>query len=306
MKKIIITGSNGLLGQNLTTLLLKEKEKYQVTGFSRGKNRSGRKDFKYVSIDLTDKNHLIKELNKIQPNVIVNTVAMTQVDQCEMQRDRCDALNVSVLDSLIQFSEKSNVHLVHLSTDFIFDGYKKGYYKETDLPNPLNYYGLSKLKAENKLINSNTNHTILRTILVYGKVLDMSRTNIVLWVKESLEAGKLINVVNDQYRMPTYVVNLAEACKAVIEKNKKGIFNVSSTQLLSIYDIAKQIAETFNLNKELISPISSKGLNQLAQRPVSTGFDLSKTSRELGLSFKTFKEDIQNFKETMTLKNTFN
>ena len=134
----------------------------------------------------------------------------------------------------------------------------------------------------------------------------MSRTNIVLWVKESLEAGKLINVVNDQYRMPTYVVNLAEACKAVIEKNKKGIFNVSSTQLLSIYDIAKQIAETFNLNKELISPISSKGLNQLAQRPVSTGFDLSKTSRELGLSFKTFKEDIQNFKETMTLKNTFN
>ena len=306
MKKIIITGSNGLLGQHLMTLLLKEKEKYEVIGFSRGTNRSGREDFKYVSIDLTHKDQLIKELNSIQPNIIINAAAMTQVDQCEKQKDQCDALNVVAVETLIEFSEKNNVHIVHLSTDFIFDGKKKGYYKETDIPNPLSYYGLSKLKAENKLMNSGVEYTILRTILVYGKVLNMSRSNIVLWVKESLELGKVIYVVNDQYRTPTYVMTLAEACKSVIDKDKKGIFNISSTQLLSIYDIAKQIAETFNLNEALITPISSQELNQPAQRPESTGFDLSKTTKELGLDFKTFKEDIQNFKQTITLKKTFN
>ncbi len=299
MKKIIVTGSNGLLGQSLLTLLLEETNKYEVVGFSRGKNRSGREDFEYISIDLTDKKELQEALNQCQPDVIINTAAMTQVDQCEDEKEECDLLNVTTVESLIEFSETNNVHLVHLSTDFIFDG-KKGNYKETDTPNPVSYYGLSKLKAENKLINSSIDYTILRTILVFGKVYDMSRSNIVLWVKESLEARKSINVVDDQYRMPTYVVTLAEACKAAIDKNKYGIYNVSSTELLSIYDIAIQIAETFNLNKELISPISSKELNQRAQRPEKTGFDLSKTKKELGIELRNFKEDLQNFKQIIT------
>ncbi|SEB73530.1 dTDP-4-dehydrorhamnose reductase [Tenacibaculum sp. MAR_2009_124] len=299
MKKVIVTGSNGLLGQSLLALLLDEKDAYEVVGFSRGKNRSGRDDFQYVSIDLTDKKKLIKELNEIKPDVIINTAAMTQVDQCEEKKDECHILNVEVVESLIEFSNDNDVHIIHLSTDFIFDG-KKGYYKETDIPNPVSYYGLSKLKAEDKLINSGVDHTILRTILVYGKVFDMSRSNIVLWVKESLEAGNLINVVNDQYRMPTYVKTLSEACKLAIDKRKYGIYNISSTELLSVYDIAIQIAEAFNLNKGLISPIASKELNQRAQRPEKTGFDLNKTKKELGIELRKFKEDLQNFKQIIT------
>ncbi|KOY50506.1 SDR family oxidoreductase [Polaribacter dokdonensis] len=298
MIKVVITGSNGLLGQSLLNLLLDEKNKYEVYGFSKGENRSGRNDFKYYSLDITNKEQLIKEIKKLQPNYIVNTAAMTQVDACENNKSACDTLNVDVVKWLAEICKKINAHLIHISTDFIFDG-KKGWYTETDEPNPLSYYGLSKLKSEQVLEKLTINYTILRTILVYGKVYDMSRSNIVLWVKESLENKKEITIVDDQYRTPTYVKDLALACKISIDKNATGVFNIASSELLSIYEIAKQIADVFNLDDSYIKPISTSTLNQTANRPIKTGFDLSKTNKEFNFYPKTFKDDLQRFKETL-------
>ena len=298
MIKVVITGSNGLLGQSLLNLLLKDKDSYQVYGFSRGKNRSGREDFNYISIDITEKEELDKKLEQIQPDYIINTAAMTQVDDCETNKQACDILNVDVVKWMTRFASKSKTYIIHLSTDFIFDG-KKGYYKETDKPNPLSYYGLSKLKSEQVLKDSKINFTILRTILVYGKVFDMSRSNIVLWVREMLEKNKEITIVDDQYRMPTYVEDLAIACKIAMDKKALGIYHISSNTLLSVYEIAQQIAETFDLNKNLIKPISTSILNQTAPRPAKTGFDLSKTNNELRFYPKSFKEDLQIFKESL-------
>lgn len=298
MIKIAITGSNGLLGQSLLNLLLKEKDKYTVFGLSKGNNRSGREDLNYISVDITQQEQLRNILSDITPDFIINTAAMTQVDDCEKFKEACDVLNVEVVKWLTEISKNLNCHLVHLSTDFIFDG-KEGFYKETDTPNPLSYYGLSKLKSEEVLINSNINYTILRTILVYGKVFDMSRTNIVLWVKDMLEKEKEITIVNDQYRMPTYVENLALACKLAIDKKAKGIYHISSNELLSVFEIAQQIAIIFNLDKHLIKPISTSTLNQTAPRPARTGFDLSKTKKELGFMPKSFKEDLQRFKDSL-------
>ncbi|UAM98821.1 dTDP-4-dehydrorhamnose reductase [Polaribacter litorisediminis] len=299
MIKVVITGSNGLLGQSLLNLLLKQKEKYQVFGFSRGENRSGRKDFSYVSIDLTNQKNLKKKLQDIHPDFIINTAAMTLVDVCENQKEACDLLNVSVVKWLSEIADELGVHLIHLSTDFVFDGIK-GNYKETDTPNPVSYYGVSKLKSEEVLVNSKINFAILRTILVYGKVFDMSRSNIVLWVKQMLEAGKEITVVNDQYRMPTYVKDLARACKITMDKRATGIYHVSSNKLFSVYEIAQQIAEVFQLDKSLIKPISSSSLNQIGKRPPKTGFDLSKTHKELDFYPRPFKESLQKFKESIT------
>lgn len=298
MIKVIITGSNGLLGQSLLNLLLQEKETYRIFGFSRGENRSGREDFEYISIDITDEKILKEKLKEIRPNFIINTAAMTQVDDCENNKAACDVLNIGVVQWLKEICEEINSHLIHISTDFIFDG-KKGFYKETDKPNPLSYYGLSKLKSEEILINSKIDFTILRTILVYGKVFDMSRSNIVLWVKEMLEKGEEITIVNDQYRTPTYVEDLALVCKISLDKKAKGIFNISSNELLSVFEIAQQIAETFHLDKNLIKPISTSKLNQTAPRPAKTGFNLSKTVKELGFYPKSFKEDMQRFKECL-------
>lgn len=296
MIKVVITGSNGLLGQSLLNLLLQEKEKYQVFGFSRGKNRSGRKDFQYISIDITDEKILKKNLLEIQPKVIINTAAMTQVDACENNKEACDLLNVTVVKWLSEISKVLEAHLIHLSTDFIFDGVK-GNYKETDKPNPLSYYGLSKLKSEEVLTKSKIDYTIIRTILVYGKVFDMSRSNIVLWVKKSLEEKKEITIVDDQYRTPTYVEDLALACKISMDKKATGVYHIASNKLMSVYEIAQEIANAFDLDKSLIKPISTSTLNQTAKRPAKTGFDLSKTKKELDFHPKSFKENLQKFKE---------
>lgn len=299
MIKVVITGSNGLLGQSLLNLLLQEKDKYEVFGFSRAENRSGRNDFTYVSIDITEEEILKKILLDIKPNFIINTAAMTQVDDCENHKEACDLLNVTVVKWLAEISSVINAHLIHLSTDFIFDGIK-GNYKETDTPNPLSYYGLSKLKSEEVLINSKIDFTILRTILVYGKVFDMSRSNIVLWVKEMLSKGKEITIVDDQFRTPTYVEDLALACKISVDKKAKGIYHISSNELLSVFEITQQIAAAFNLDKSLIKPISTATLNQAAPRPAKTGFDLSKTNKQLQFYPKSFKEDLKKFKETLS------
>ena len=299
MVKVVVTGSNGLLGQSLINLLLKEKDVYKVIGFSRGENRSGRDDFSYVSIDITNEKNLKEILLEIEPNFIINTAAMTQVDDCEVDKQACDLLNVSVVEWLAEISDNINAHLIHLSTDFIFDGIK-GNYKETDVPNPLSYYGLSKLKSEEVLINSKIDYTILRTILVFGKVYDMSRSNIVLWVKSMLEKGKEITIVNDQYRSPTYVEDLALACKITLDKKARGIYNISSNELLSVYEIVQQIADVFLLDKKLIKPISTSTLNQTALRPAKTGFDLSKTNRVLEIYPESFKESLQRFRQSLT------
>ena len=296
--KVLITGSNGLLGQNLIELFLKDKTNYQIFGFSRGENRSGRTDFEYLNIDLTNKELLIEKTIQIKPDFIINTAAMTNVDACENDKVTCFDLNVNLVQNLTNICAKIDAHLIHISTDFIFDG-EKGNYTETDPPNPLSYYGETKLLSEEILEKSTINFTILRTILVYGLVNDMSRSNIVLWVKESLENNKEITIVDDQFRTPTYVEDLALACKISIDKQATGIFNISSNQLLSIFEIAQEIANAFNLNKALIKPISTTTLNQTALRPKTTGFDLSKTNRVLKFYPKSFKEDLQKFKQKL-------
>ena len=298
MKKIVITGSNGLLGQTLVNLLMKEPENYSVFGLSKGDNRMNRNDFLYYDIDITNYAQLEECISYIQPSFIINTAAMTNVDTCEIKPKECNNLNTEAVKYLTQICAKLNIHFIQISTDFIFDG-SMGVYKETDLPNPLSIYGHSKLKAENIVKNSGVNFSILRTILVYGKVANLKRNNIVLWVKDMLENNKEITIVDDQFRMPTYVEDLAMVCKLSIDKNIKGVYHVSSNELLSVFEIANQIATVFGLNKKLIKPISSETLNQKAIRPLNTGFNLSKIRRDLEFQPTSFLEGLKRFKQTL-------
>lgn len=299
MKKIVITGSNGLLGQTLVNLLMKAPENYSVFGLSKGDNRMNRNDFLYYDIDITNYFQLEECITYIQPSFIINTAAMTNVDTCELKPEECNNLNIEAVKYLTQICTKLNIHFIQISTDFIFDG-SKGIYKETDLPNPLSIYGHSKLKAENIVKNSGVNFSILRTILVYGKGVNLKRNNIVLWVKDMLENNKEITIVDDQYRMPTYVEDLAMACKLIVDKNISGVYHISSNELLSVFEIANQIADVFGLNKKLIKPISTKTLNQKAIRPQKTGFDLSKTIKELDFQPTSFLLGLKRFKQTLS------
>lgn len=302
MKKVIITGSNGLLGQKLVSLLKAEKQ-YEIHALSRGEDRIKRKEgYTYYNVDITEKEKVTNLISSIQPDYIINTAAMTNVDACEMHQEECDAINVEAVSTLVASCEKNNIHLIHLSTDFIFDGLKEGLYTEDDEPNPLSYYGLSKLKSEDIILNAKIRYTILRTILVYGMVDCDDRSNIVLWVKNSIENKKSIKAITDQFRMPTFVDDLAEACLLAIKKNALGVYNVSSNTLLSIYEIALIVAKAFNLDAKYISACKTSDLNLPAKRPYKTGFDLNKSIKELNLPSYSFNERLQVYKNQLDSK----
>ena len=299
MKNVIITGSNGLLGQKLVKLLRSKKD-FKIFALSRGEDRMiDQTNYSYYNIDLTHKEKLTRLIDKIKPDILIHTAAMTNVDACELDNDKCDIINVDVVKTIVELCSVHKCHLIHLSTDFIFDGEKETFYSEEDKPNPVNYYGFSKLKSEKIIQESEIKFTILRTILVYGMVDRNDRSNIVLWVKKSLEEKKNINVVTDQYRMPTFADDLAESCLLAIEHNAFGIFNVSSNQLLSIYDIAIEVAKIFQLDTSLIKPIKTEQLSLPAVRPPNTGFYLNKSIVELQLPSYTFIERLRVFKDQL-------
>lgn len=300
MKKILITGSNGLLGQKLVKLL-KTKSDLELYALSKGPNRLfNTKGYTYYDIDLTHFEAVHDVLNEIQPDVIIHTAAMTNVDACELEQENCDRINVDLVSEIVSYCKRNDVYLVHLSTDFIFDGNKGSVYKEEDVPNPVNHYGLSKLRSEKVISEAGIRCAILRTILVYGLVDGNDRNNIVLWVKNSLEQAKHINVVTDQLRMPTFADDLAEACWLALEKEANGVFNVSSSVLMSIYDIALAVADLFGLDKKYIHPVDSNALVLPAKRPFSTGFDLNKSIGEINLPSYSFRERAQVFKDQLT------
>ena len=291
MKKIMVTGSNGLLGQKLTDLSLLDPE-IELIATSIGPNRHNIKGgYVYEELDILDQDRLHDLVEKYQPDAIIHTAAMTNVDTCEVERTKCYALNVQAVKNLVQVCEEMDIQLIHLSTDFIFDG-EDGPYTEEAEPNPLSYYGETKLESELILKKSSCRWAILRTIIVYGIVNDMSRSNIVLWAKGALEKGEPINVVNDQWRMPTLAEDLAECCLLAVKKNASGVFNVSGKDLMSILEIVERVADHYGLDKSLIRAISAESLNQAARRPRKTGFILDKAIFELGYSPHSFEDGI--------------
>ncbi len=298
MQKILITGSNGLLGQKLVLHFTKDK-KYQVVGFSRGENRLPKiPNYTYLNIDIAELETLQKQIQKIEPDIIINCAAMTNVDVCEENKTECDIVNVQAVKTLAEYCKTSNCKLLHLSTDFIFDG-KKGFYSEDDLPNPINYYGLSKLKSEKILTKNLDNFVIIRTILVYGTTQNTNRGHIVSWVIDNLKQNKPIRVVSDQLRMPTMVNDLVTAIDLSLKKDAKGIFHISSNELFSILDIAKIVAKEFKLNTALIQPISTEELTQKANRPLKTGFNLDKAKKVLDFTSKSFIQQIKEYKANL-------
>lgn len=291
MKKVLITGSNGLLGQKLLDLYL-TLDNVELIATARGDNRYPRKEgYTYTSLDITNEQQVQQVIAQHAPDCIINTAAMTNVDVCETDKQGCDKLNVDAVAYLVAAANNVGAHLVHLSTDFIFDG-KKGPYKEEDEANPLSYYGHSKLLAENMVREYCHKWSIARTVLVYGVVHDMSRSNIVLWAKGALEQGKPINVVDDQFRSPTLAEDLAKGCQLIEQKEAEGIFNISGKDQMSILEIVVRVADYFELDKDKLNVISSASLNQPAKRPPITGFDLSKSRKILGYEPHSFEEGI--------------
>jgi dTDP-4-dehydrorhamnose reductase len=289
--KILVTGSNGLLGQKLTDYY-KTQSSIQLIATARGEDRYPDKGgYIYESLDITIKAEVETIVTKHKPDVIINTAAMTNVDACESDREGCDALNVNAVQYLVDAANVVNAHLVQVSTDFIFDG-THGPVLENEQPNPLSYYGHSKLKGEQIVMNSSKSWAILRTVLVYGVVSDMSRSNIVLWAKGNLEQGKTLNVVGDQFRTPTLAEDLAQGCALAAAQKATGVYNISGSDFMSVFDLVYRVASFWKLDKSLLNLSTSEGIKQPAKRPPITGFIIDKAKTELGYKPHTFEEGL--------------
>ncbi|MBL7847105.1 MAG: SDR family oxidoreductase [Cyclobacteriaceae bacterium] len=288
--RVLVTGANGLLGQKLCELLDHEPE-VTLIATSRGQQRVKLDNGSFRSLDVTQQGQVERLFDEVCPDVVIHTAAMTQVDQCETEREACWLNNVTAVGFVAAACERSQSHLIHLSTDFVFDG-SEGPLDELALPNPISHYGSSKLAAEEKVKQLKTPWTIIRTVLVFGVTNDQSRSNIVLWVKNSLEAGKIIRVVSDQWRTPTLAEDLATGCWLAARKKATGIFHISGSEMMTPYDIALRTAEHFGLDKSLIQETNSKEFRQPAARPLKTGFIIEKAQRELGYRPHTFNEGL--------------
>lgn len=289
--KILITGSNGLLGQKLVPLLLEKGMTVVASGKGPDRTYTVHPDYSYTSLDITKAEEVNAIFREHKPDVVVNTAAMTNVDQCESEKAACQKLNVDAVQYITQACEQHNCFLVHLSTDFIFDG-KQGPYTEDGEPNPISFYGQSKLDAERIIEQSKTRWSILRTVLVYGIVPNMSRSNIILWVKNSLESGKNIKVVTDQWRTPTLAEDLAMGCYLVAKNKSEGVFNISGKDMLTPYDMAIKTASYFGLDQSLIARADSSTFSQPAKRPEKTGFIIDKAMTQLSFQPHSFDEGI--------------
>lgn len=292
MKKVLITGSNGLLGQKLLEKLSFQKNIKTIATSINHNRAADTGKYIYESLDVGNKKDLVRILNYYKPDTVIHTAAMTEVDKCEELRDECQRLNIDSVTHIVEATNLINSHLIYLSSDFVFDG-TDGPYCEDDLPTPPAFYGYTKAEAEKIIMSKSKKWSIVRTILVYGVVLNMSRSNIVLWVKKSLEEGKPIRVVIDQFRMPTLVDDLAYGCLEIAERKAYGIYHISGNEMKSIYEIAIEVADFFKLDKSLISPVSSNVLGAKAKRPVKTGFILNKAIKDLDYKPTSFMKGLE-------------
>ena len=289
-KKVFIAGVNGLLGQSVVTMFNRETD-FEVIQSSIEPEPYMDFSSPYIQLDITNKDDVKNAIHKFEPDVIVNCAAFTDVDKCETERELCWKLNVDAVKNLIISSRANNSKIIHISTDYVFDG-KHGPYSESDTPNPISFYGRSKLASENALLTSGIDFVILRTIVLFG-VGTKVKPNFALWLINNLSAKKKVNIVNDQIGNTTIVDDLAWGIIKAAEKNVSGIYNVAGKDIISRLDFTYTLCDVFGYDKSLISEITTASLNQPAPRPLNSGLITLKAETELGISPMDHLEALQ-------------
>lgn len=295
--RILIIGSNGMLGQRLTEFYA-NCSNCQLLCVS-AEEKSFFENVEYRTLDITNKNSVREVVLDFFPDYIINTAAFTNVDKSETEKENAWKINVNGVENISLYSWTVDAHLIHLSTDYIFDG-KNGPYTEEDKPCPIGYYGRTKLASENAIRTSGVRFTIVRTNVLYGPA-KFGRPDFVKWVINSLKEGKKINIVRDQINNPTYIDDLVDALHKIIEFKKEGIYNIGGKEVLSRYDFTLRIADFFKLDKSLIVPIKTKELNQPAPRPLKSGLITLKAETELGYRAMEIEETFALIKKELNI-----
>lgn len=289
--KLLITGSNGLLGQKIVKRCIAHNIPFLAT--SKGENRNPDCPAEhYHPLDISVPLEVGDLFFRYKPTAVIHTAALTNVDYCEEHPDECFRVNTHATMILWEAAKIIGAHFQLVSTDFVFDG-AQGNYAETDEVNPLSVYAQSKAAAEQILIaDASTNWSIARTIIVYGTGNNLSRSNLIVWALTALPKGETMKLVNDQFRAPTWADDLAYGCVEIVLRGEKGIFHLSGPKTMAIDELVRVIAAHLGISDPLIGTISSDTLNQPAKRPPRTGFDLTKAQTLLDYYPKTLEETL--------------
>jgi dTDP-4-dehydrorhamnose reductase len=270
MGKLLIVGS-GLLGSNLAKIAINE-----FTAFTTYNDHPLEiENCKSYYLNIANGMVVATLIQKLNPDYIIHTAALTNVDHCERDKRLAWNINVEGTKHIAEIAQKIDAKLIYVSTDYVFDG-NKGMYKEDAPTNPIDYYGETKLEGE-KVVKDLGNYIIARPSVLYG--WNPIKPNFVTWVIDELRKGKEINIAKDQLNTPTLADNLAELILELIGRDETGIYHISGSERINRYDFAIKIAEIFNLNKDRIKPITSDQLNWIAKRPMDSSLDTSKISR---------------------------
>jgi dTDP-4-dehydrorhamnose reductase len=296
-KRIFIVGANGMLGQRLVEAFNKKDNIQLLTCSIEPKPFFN--SVEYVCCDLTKRESIKNIIFGFYPDFIINTAAFTNVDLSEIERETAWKVNVRGVEYLAETCRVLDAHLIHISSDYIFDG-TKGPYTEKDKPNPLGYYGRTKLASENALRISGAMHTVLRTNVLYG-MAPYSRPDFVRWVISQLKNKKEIRIVTDQYNNPTFTDDLVQAIMKIIEFRRQGVYNVGGRDFISRYHFTQIIAEFFGLDQQLIIPITTQELNQAAKRPLKSGLITLKAQSEIGFRPHSIKETLSIMKNYLNI-----
>jgi dTDP-4-dehydrorhamnose reductase len=273
--KLLITGASGLFGSKLAkTALTKNVEVY--SGYNKDTASCGVP----VSFDVSDKSQIEHAFSIANPDVVVHAASMTDVDKCELDKELAWKINVEGAKNIAEAAAKNGAFLVYISTDYVFSG-EKGCYKETDQTGPINYYGLTKVKAEEAVQQITPDCCIARPSVIYGSTPAVGKINFALWLINKLKAGEKLRIVTNQWVSPTLNTSLAEMVLDVVEQRLSGVFHLSGASRVSRYDFAMGVAEVFGLDKGLIEPVDSSTFNWPAKRPMDSSLDVSKAKRLL-------------------------
>jgi dTDP-4-dehydrorhamnose reductase len=269
----VVTGSSGLLGRRLMGIL---RDDHEVVGIDKYVPE-GQRD---LGVDITQKERTMKSIVRSAPNVVVHTAAETDVDRCETERDLARRINVEGTANIADACSKVGAKLVLVSTDYVFDG-NKGNYSETDEPNPISFYGVTKLEAERITSSTSSNSLIIRTSVLYG--WHPTKLNFVTWILKGLRERQILKVVKDHINSPTLADNLADAIRKAIELDSHGILHIAGNERISRFDFARKIAKRFDLDESLLLPVQMRDLNWVARRPRDSSLNVGKAEKDLSI-----------------------
>ena len=288
--KILILGTNGFTGRRILKRL---SPNHQVLACSLHPDILPETGYQFQTLDILDSDATDALLNSFQPDVIINASALSVVDYCEQHPEEAYAINVSAVKHFAEYSHANSCRLIHLSTDFVFDGTTSKAYEETDTPNPVNYYGKTKRLSEEVIEQICENYAIMRVEVVYGKPFERQHGNIVHLVKNRLESGQSIRVVCDQFRSPTWVEDIALGTELLLSPKHNGIYHICGGETMSVADIAYRTAAYFNLDSSLIQPVTTKEMNEATPRPRFSPMNTGKAYLDLGYQPSSFEEGLK-------------